>query len=230
MYKLELKLDLPLILMSFPLGLMLMLFAVGGYEFYQELSGIKLGSQEMSKETEQVFKVDLQASMALNNMENRIEGLGIDNADMYVIKVEKRKKGLSSLFSKLKKQNNKDVFKVVKSSGVSSQNKSLPNYNAFLSQKEKLAMNEKMIKDLISSKRHLFKGCYNRLLIKDGLLSGIATITIFSQGRGKSVFKGVGRTKVVNELKSCLNTQVTKIDLSNIKMNKAIRFSLNFSS
>ena len=228
MYKLEFKLTLPFIFTSIPFVMLLFLLTLGMFEFYQDLSQVYGTSNTVGKNEEQVFKVDLQASVALN--ENNIEGLGVNNAELYVIKVEKKKSGISSLFDRIKKQTNKDVFKIKKSNQSIANSKSLPNYNAFLSSSEKLQMNEKIIRDLVSSKKHLFRGCYNRLLIKDGLLAGIATITISSGGKGKSQFKGIGRTKVIKELKSCLNTQVSKIDFSNIDMNKAIRFSLNFSS
>lgn len=230
MYKLELKFDLPLMLMSFPVVVMLILFVAGGYEFYQELTSMNLNKNVQVDTDEKMFKVDLQSTVALNNMDNNIEGLGVDNAEMYILKLERKKTGLSSLLSKLKTQKNNKLFKVTNKNNVETNNKILPNYNAFLSREEKVAMNEKMIKDLITSKKHLFKDCYNKMLLKDELLSGYATITISSLGRGHSIFKGVGRTKVVNELKNCLNSQVTKIDLSKIKITKVIRFSLNFSS
>lgn len=229
MYKLEFKLSFPLMLTSFPLVLLFLLFVAGGYEFYQDLKSINLNHNVAQASDEKVFKVDMQSSLALSNQQ-QIKGLGVDSAEMYILKVEKKKSGLSSLFSKLKNKKSTDALKIVKNKDQVGTSKSLPNYNAFLSQSEKMAINDKSIKKLIHSKKHLFRGCYNRMLLKDGLLSGIATVTISSNGKGSSVFKGVGRTKVINELKGCLNTQVEKINLSSVNLTKAIRFSLNFSS
>jgi hypothetical protein len=232
MYKLEVKFSLPLFLTSLPLVLLLFTLVAASYEFYQDMTTLNLGRNAaistQKQKQEQVFKLDLGASLALSG--NSIKGLGVDNAEVYVLKVDKKKKGLSSLFNKLKNQKDGDALRIVKNNNNATSSKSLPNYNAFLSSKEKTVINQKAIRSMIHAKTHLFRGCYNRMLIKDGLLSGIATITISTKGTGSSIFKGVGRSKVIGELKTCLNSQVEKIDLSQINLNKGIRFSLNFSS
>ena len=229
MYRLEFKLSLPLVFTSFPLVLMTLLFIAGAYELYQDLSSIHLSESLAKLEDDKVYKVDLQSSVALENQQI-IAGLGIDNAEIYLLKVAREKTGLSGLFSKLKNKANNQNMKLALGASTSSKIISKPNYSAFLNKSEKLAMNESAIKKMIHGKKNLFKACYNKMLLKDALLSGTATITIYSQGRGNSQFKGIGRTKVISELKGCLNAQIKNIDLSSIDMTKAIRFSLNFSS
>lgn len=231
MYKFEIKFSLPLILTSFPLVLVVLLFLAGGYEFYQEMALINMGGNQSLESDEKVFKIDLQASMELSGVKNKsIKGLGVDDSEIYILKVSKEKKGLSSLFSKLKKQRKEKTYQIVNNSKTTIQKTSLPNYNAFLNADDKKQMGEQAIKKIIHSNKHLFKGCYNRMLVKDGLLAGIVTIIISTDGSGRSMFKGIGRTKVIRELKRCLNTQVRKVDFSSINLTKKVRFSLNFSS
>ena len=233
MYKFEIKFSMPLFLTSLPLVLLFLSLCVGAFEFYKELSLIEFpDADKQQQSTAKAFKLDMQASLAMSGVKNlSIKGLGRDDAEVYALKISKKKTGLSSLFSKLKSNNNNDALKIVRNyqPGLANQ-ESKPNYSAFLSKGDKAAMNEDGLRKMIKSKTHLFRGCYNKMLLKDGLLSGVATITIDTYGKGSSIFKGVGRTKVINELKRCLNSQVGNIDFSDIEMTKAIRFSLNFSS
>lgn len=230
MYKIEFKLSIPLVLTSLSVVLLIFLFTLGAFEFYQDISFINSQNESLESSTEKIFKVDLQSSLSLMNSGKSIKGLGIDNAEVYVLKMASDKKGVASLFDKLKNKISTAPMKISNNTQASNHNISPPNYNAFLSQNEKQAMNDEQLRAIINSNQSLFRGCYNKMLIKDNLLSGIATITIATNGRGSSTFKGVGRTKVINELKECLDNQASKIDLSKIDLTKAIRFSLNFSS
>lgn len=196
---------------------------------------------------EKILELDMNVSLAASKSTNGRQTIssmemGIENPEIMIIKVEKKKSSqekfnnfLSSI-SNVKSKKTKNLIlddNKNNKSAVNYKSNSI-NYNVLVKNKPKTPRKTNVsateLKKIVKKYNHKFQSCYEKALIKDELLSGKAIITLTFERSAIVDFKGIGLASSISFLKKCIKNESQKIRSSNHISGKKVRFSLFFNS